>query len=77
MSCDLQGRSYATFLDAGDIIEVDAGFDCAQEGEQFVVMRDNDDLYFRCAAASGRHLLEGQWDDERGCYIGIYHVKET
>lgn len=59
-------------LKAGDTIELDDGFTCAEAGEAKVVQRDGG-LCFRCG--EGWHYLTGQLADDDNTLIGIYKVQ--
>lgn len=56
-------------LKAGDTIETDDGFTCLPEGSHAVEKDEGGDLYIKCK--DGKHLLEGQEDDETGELVGI------
>ena len=74
MSHDTQGRAYLKQSEAkaGQMIEVDGGFTCIDEGK-VAVLYGNDDPYFMCK--EGRHYLSGQLatDEDGGdFYVGLY-----
>ena len=62
-------------LKAGDVVEVDGGFDCMKAGEHTVHShKGNSDygrLYLPCL--SGLHFLDGQenFDEENGDLVGV------
>jgi hypothetical protein len=73
---DLQDREYAKLNDlkAGEIVEIDGGFECRREGK-VVLMEDEGRLFFLCD--EGKHFLDGQLVDEEtdDSLIGIYKLE--
>lgn len=70
MRADTTGRAYAKLSEvkAGDVLELDAGFDCVASGP--VTVEENDGrLFFQCSR--GHHYLEGQ-AEETDDLIGVY-----
>lgn len=74
---DIYGRPYARLseLKAGDVVIIDAGFDCmARWSERVVQLNDaatvDDRLWIPCR--SGQHALAGQMDGEADTLVGIY-----
>ncbi len=57
-------------LKAGDVVEIDGGFDCMDAGEHTVFHHENG-LYLKCRAV--KHFLEGQedFDEEGGELVGV------
>lgn len=73
---DRQGREYAkvSSLKTGDQVTVDGNFTCLKEGAILPVKKNDDgDLYVDCAVAQ-YHLLDGQLNDTRTHYVGIYSL---
>lgn len=67
---DTAGRVYARLADlkSGDVVEVDAGFDCMDMGTHPIV-DDGAGLAIPCAC--GHHDLDGQLNDN-GYLVGVY-----
>lgn len=72
---DLQGRAYKLMAEtkAGDIVSVDADFECIKSWDTRAVYADDEGkLWIPCK--SGKHYLDGQEDQRDGtdALIGIY-----
>lgn len=74
MTTDTQGREYAklSYLEEGDLVEVDEGFTCMSKGEVKTVKYKLNGLYIECK--EGKHFLSGQLHDTENFLIGIYKV---
>jgi hypothetical protein len=68
---DTSGRPYAELskLRAGDLVELDDGFDCAPPGKVMLHFGKGRRLYFICS--HGQHFVDGQADDGVHC-VGMY-----
>lgn len=68
----IQGRPYIQIseLQEGDKIEVDDGFDCAKPNTSHFVFKDEEGFYIKCSR--GKHLLDGQLEDDGDTLIGVF-----
>lgn len=53
----------------GALVMVDDGFTCIAPWTITRLLKDADGYYFECS--QGRHYLDGQYDDDKGYYIGL------
>lgn len=58
---------------AGDVVEIDGGFTCTENGTKEIFADAEGALYFRCDR--GSHYLAGQLN-ENGEYIGLLRIVE-
>lgn len=72
---DKQGRTYARLSDLkpGDLVQVDAGFDCIPAGDLRNVRFDGHAPYIQCT--KGRHYLSS--DSNTGEIVGVYPSSKT
>lgn len=56
----------------GALIMVDDAFSCIKPWAIVQILKDDGGYYFTCN--KGRHDLDGQYDDDRGFYVGVYLV---
>lgn len=62
-------------LNAGDVVELDDGFDCHPLG-RVTLESENGELFFRCS--TGKHFVSGQISDmDNDSLVGIYSVAST
>ena len=64
-------------LKVGDIVKVDAGFDCLKAGAQLEVKAHPMDRKLGVMCDKGFHNLESQVDDENGVCVGIWKVPQV
>ena len=75
---DIKGRAYAKLseLKTGDKVEVDGGFTCMTEGENYDVRHDPERGFYIACNAQGGHALDGQLGDDGETLIGLYPVTD-
>lgn len=71
---DTNGNPYARLstLEVGQKVKADDGFDCLSPSEEYIIEKDNEGFFVRCA--EGHHYLDGQKDhkDKTDAIVGIY-----